>query len=378
MQIRERKYPSGKTGYQFDAGYVVIEGKRRRYQKLFPTKGAAEKEMERWGKKLKTQGTEAFSISTETRVRYQDAERRLSEAGISLDEAVSLALLHGKRKKGPIELQELWVKFKQSRVEKEVSAEWIKKLWISIGDFLAGREMKLAHEVTKKEVRDWIWSEEWTWKTQQNYLGTVSSMFAWGIEEGYLGVNPCLDIELRARVEPEIGTLSVEASESLLTTALNGVGEAWNFRLARYEPAFIYRPAIGVAAIGLFGGPRPEEMKRTPRSSLHIDDGVMMISAQHAKPSASRTRRRRVIELPPNARAWLKIWNELCPGDWIVPPAFKHDWRALRVQAGCWPWPHDAMRHTCASMDYAVYQDEARHESDGREVPRVDAARAGD
>lgn len=44
----------------------------------------------------------------------------------------------------------------------------------------------------------------------------------------------------------------------------------------------------------------------------------------------------------------------------IMPKNFHRLWLALREKAGLMPWPQDVLRHTFATMDYALHQDTAR------------------
>lgn len=44
----------------------------------------------------------------------------------------------------------------------------------------------------------------------------------------------------------------------------------------------------------------------------------------------------------------------------MLPPNFVRRWRALRALVGLVPWPHDALRHTYASMHLAHFRDERR------------------
>ncbi len=73
----------------------------------------------------------------------------------------------------------------------------------------------------------------------------------------------------------------------------------------------------------------------------------------------AKSRSRRVVDLSENARAWLAR----CPvreGN-ILPKNFTRKWRALREAVGLFDaWPHDAMRHTFATMWLAQHGDEKR------------------
>ena len=361
VKIRTRTLSSGKTVWQLDAGLQVIDGKRKRVQKLFPTQAAAQAALKAMKATKQRQGSEGLSLSTDLRVRYQRAEEQLAAHGLSLDEAVAIAIRHGKRSKGAIELEALWDAFRADRQRLKRDPDWIKKLRVAIEGFIAGRELQLADLTTTEQVRDWIFSDdEWSPRTQKNYLAALSSMFTWAVQEGYLAVNPCKGIALPTAAAHEPGALSVEQCSQLLTSAWTGLGPEWDYRERQYQDGHVWRPLLGMVVLGMFGGIRPRELERSPRALLELEHSVVVVAARHAKPGRGGTRRKRVVELPANAVAWLRLWSEACPGDWIVPAGYRHLWKPLRVAAGCWPWPHDALRHTCASMHYAKHQDEGR------------------
>ena len=88
--------------------------------------------------------------------------------------------------------------------------------------------------------------------------------------------------------------------------------------------------------------------------AVDAEAGTVVVSG-----ARSKTRRRRVVDLEPNARAWLALAKMTGPK--VVPPNFTRRWKALRKAAGLLAgWPHDALRHTYATYHYAHFQDEAR------------------
>ena len=95
--------------------------------------------------------------------------------------------------------------------------------------------------------------------------------------------------------------------------------------------------------------------------------------------SQAKTRRRRVVDLGENARLWLRAGVPALPsGEMICGRYWDARWRMFRramgwavgsrekgitevkVKAVHGEWPHNALRHTYASMHYAMWQDEAK------------------
>jgi integrase len=254
-----------------------------------------------------------------------------------------------------IELERLWVEFRADREKRGRDPAWVTNLGVAIRSFLAGRELRPASSVTTAEVDAWITGNGWSPKTQRNYLSCLSSMLTWG----KIVPNPCARIELARQTESEPHVLSVEACERLLTAAMDGLGKVYDRKTGDFiEGRPVYRPLLGYVSLAMFGGIRPEELSRSGRAALDLESAVFIVHANVAKPGRGKTRRRRVVELAANAVAWLRVWNEQCPGDWILPKSFGPRWEELRRKAECWPWPHDALRHTFATMHYAAHQNE--------------------
>lgn len=75
---------------------------------------------------------------------------------------------------------------------------------------------------------------------------------------------------------------------------------------------------------------------------------------------------KRPVDLSVNAVAWLRAAE--CrgqgagrkPGDRVVPSNLKERWPAFWPKAGLLVWPNNGLRHTFASMHYAMWQDEAK------------------
>ncbi|HZJ14655.1 MAG TPA: hypothetical protein VFD27_06375, partial [Chthoniobacteraceae bacterium] len=138
MKIRRRKYASGKTGWQLDMG--IVNG--RRFQKLFPTKEKAEEHADELLAERRKYGDSALAMTHEQRLRYAQAETRLTAAGVTIEEAVAWAL---ERAGVPDEkpLGELLPLFLQAREREGKRERYIKHLGYSLRNFVRGREDRL-------------------------------------------------------------------------------------------------------------------------------------------------------------------------------------------------------------------------------------------
>ena len=193
-----------------------------------------------------------------------------------------------------------------------------------------------AHEISQRDVETWLKSQDWAPKTRNVYLTDLRTIFAWGVAQGHVRLNPCEGVARATLEDGEIASLTVAQCRTLLETCLEGWPEL-----------------VGYVTLGLFAGIRPEELARLTWDSVDSEAGTVVVSG-----ARSKTRRRRVVDLEPNARAWLALAQRTDPK--VVPTNFTRRWKALRQAAGLLEgWPHDVLRHTFATYHYAHHQNEA-------------------
>jgi len=404
MKIRKRRYKSGKESWQVDLG--VVGGKRM--QKSFTSRSGAEAFVSMATQDRKRFGDSALTMKHEQRLRYAAAEVRLEAAGVSIEQAVEWALERTKAVREKIAVPVMVERFIARRQAMNKRERYVAQLKVSLGGFAALHEETPASEVSRKMIEGWLTGNEWAPRTQRNYLGDLRACCAWAVGEGYLSANPCLGIETPEPDDDEVTILAPAQCAKLLETALDGQGRVWDRAGQKYSTGFAFRELLGFVALAMFPGIRPEEVKRSPVSVIDLDQGTVLITARRAK-----SRRRRVVDLTPNAVAWLRVWRRLCPQqEMIVPKNFLRKWKACREAAGLSPrgwrarryhpasegvpaWPPDVLRHTAATMHYALHQNLAllqaqlgHHEdedtlfrhyravvmSDGRPVTRAIAA----
>jgi integrase len=298
-------------------------------------------------------------------LEYEQLRELAEGAGVSLREAVE-GFVRGRGAVGEaVGLGDAVRGFVASREGLNRSERYVRQLGVSLGGFVrvCGSEVKLAALGTA-EVRAWLAAEGWSVVTQRGYLGDLRAFFAWARKQGWLGANPSEGVEVAGVPEGEIQTLGVGQVEVLLRAAL-GSGDA---------------ELLWYAVLATFCGIRPAEIERLTLDRINLEERTVIITGGTAK-----TARRRVVDLPENAVAWLRMLEKqkaesgkqkVCGAGW------EDRWLCLRRAAGWsvglkrkrevagWykvrdcaltqgPWPHDVLRHTYASMHYAHFQNEA-------------------
>lgn len=283
-------------------------------------------------------------------------ERELQAAGLSLEEAVRVALAHGNAVRRRVSVAELVHEFIASRRERAVSGRgrYVTQLGVSLRSFASAVGEVAANDVSRQAVCAWLFGQGWAAKTIRNYAGDVRAMFNWAVREGLVAKNPAADIELpRARTEKEISVLSPAECSRLLAVCRDARGPVWHpGRLAWEGEAFLYDDLLGYVVVTLFCGVRPEEVKRSTRADMDLVHGTFVVGS-----AVEKNARRRVVDLCPAAVEWLRLWIRRRPEQRAFKPAnWRKKWERLRRAAGLWPWPADVARHTFATMHFAAHQ----------------------
>ena len=324
-----------------------------------PSKEEAEGELARRKAELRRAGELAFSITDEERHRYVSARDRLKAVGATLDQAGDFFLLHAKPAKGALTLRKMIDGCIQAKREESARPRYLSQLKCSANSFATAHgEEVMCDQVTAMDVTRWLQSNEWAPKTWNVYRGDLRTVYQWAISAGYATINPCEAVPTKKLNDGEIAFLGVDQARALLERATavrpGGVRRdekgVWiPFELEDLD----FRECLAFVVLGLFCGLRPER-ELGEMTWADVKEDVVIVQGERAK-----SRSRRVVDLPENAGAWLK----LCPSreGKILPPNFARKWTALREAVGLLQdWPHDGIRHTFATMHLAHHGDEKR------------------
>jgi len=377
--IRRRKLPSGNTVWQLD--YGLVDGKRK--QRNFPTKIAAETERDHAADERKKFGDVALAMSHAKRLEFAEAETQLAAAGVTLRQAVEWALERSTAVQVRKTVREVYDEFLSEKIRTGCRERTVRQLRVSLGSFVRGRDDEMAADVKKAAVEKWLAGNGWSAGTQANYLADLNGMFRWAKKvKHYVAVNPCVGVVPDADdgSDKEISVLSPAEIERLFEAAVFSTARIYDPQTRTYSDGYIYRQLLAYLALATFCGIRPEEIKGSGPASLHLADGVFVVAGAVAK-----TGKRRPVDLPSAAVAWLELWQKLCGESApIIPRNFRKLWEALRERAKLKPagwsarrakrfadphatpgdeglakWPHDVLRHTTATMHYRLHENPA-------------------
>ena len=356
MKIRARRHRSGNVTWQLDLG--LVEG--RRVQRSYGTEREAKAALRAAQEAQARHGSMASELTGSAMAEMVLAREKLRAVGASMTEAVEFYLKHARRRKERVRLAEGVERFRDARERAGCSVRYLRQLGVSLGSLARWRPMAMMDEIEREDVARWLEAGGWSPKTRNGYLGDVRACFEWATREGLCAVNPAREIPKAKLGDGEIGTLTVGQCEALLRGALEK------------------REMMGFVVLGLFGGLRPAEIQRLDWSAVDVEEGTVIVAGKQAK-----TRRRRVVDLSGNAVEWLSTLKREQQMGPICGRYWDARWRMFRRSLG-WAvgsgergitetvrpgdrewgrqgeWPHNALRHTYASMHYAMWQDEAK------------------
>ena len=186
---------------------------------------------------------------------------------------------------------------------------------------LAGQfSNQMCHKVASSQLEEWFHSRNWKRSTIDGVLAKIGPFFSWCIRENHCENNPC-----KAVKRPRSDDSPPSIFTKLLLTAF------------KTDPRMI--PYL---AIGLFAGVRPLEIQRLQQQDF--TDQYIEITAANAK-----TRKRRLVSLSNNLKAWLRLGGDL-------PPINKPKRLSRILQKAGLEWKPDIMRHSYASYHLALHQ----------------------
>jgi len=189
------------------------------------------------------------------------------------------------------------------------------------------------NSVTVEHLQLLLSKPEWACGTRATGINRLSALFSFAKRRGYVIANPVDRID-RIRLErkpPQI--LSPAEAEQLLTAA------------RRRTPSLLAN-----LVIGMFAGVRPTELEKLQWADVDLDRAIIRVDA-----AASKVRRRRIVELEPNAVAFLLLCVSKIGA--VTPAQKRRKMRRLIGEMGWETWPKDILRHSCASYALAKYRD---------------------
>lgn len=273
--------------YRWRASFVEAG---RRKQKYFKTRGAAEEWAATREEEALAHGTDA-TITAAERAAVIDTRDVLNEFGLSLREAVELAVAHQRTILKSCTVSEMIAESIAIRNRTGVSFRHLRDMEGKLGRFRVKFGSRSVVTITPKEVEDWLHGLKLSPASLNSYRRILVVAFNDAKRNGHLDRNPAELVRQAKVVETEVGILTPQEAAALLA----GADEA-------------IRPAI---ALGLFAGLRVSELEQIDWGEVHLDAGHVRIAAGKAKSA-----RNRIIPISENLAAWLKLSKKASGSVW--------------------------------------------------------------
>ena len=306
---------------------------------FFETREAAKAFVAFKNKEREQNGIEAAEFPTAIRVMADNAMRKLTPFGKTIDDAVDHYVKHLKASEKSCTAEQLVKELLKAKKADGASWRTLDTLKCRLNGFAEEFDGMLVATITSKEIDEWLRSLPFSPVTRNHYRANVLSAFNFAIRSQYATENP-VEGSVKAKVVGGTpGILTVEQAARLLEVSA--------------------RELLPYFAIGLFAGLRRAELERLDWSEVDFESNLIHVKAEKAK-----TAQRRFVTIQPNLREWLLPYRKL-KGDVTPKENYRQMFEAVRDAIGFdgrddeHVWPVNALRHSFASYHMAQFQNAA-------------------
>lgn len=220
--------------------------------------------------------------------------------------------------------------FLLSRARVGRSDRYLRQLRVVLASFAKGRASLPVSRLVPSDVERWLESKGWQPKTRRGYLADVRAFLSWCERRAWIASNPARSVDVPALPPQPAPAIHTPEEASRVLAA------------ARPWP-----DVLRLLAVRYFAGVRSSEAERLRECHLLLNRGYVEVPAVLAK-----TRRRRLVAIPDNLRAWLEVGGTLRG---IRPSTVREVIRQSGVT-----WPHNVTRHSWCSYHLALHQTPGR------------------
>jgi integrase len=306
-------------------------------RKFFKTRAEAEAERLRQLTALERHGRAAVGLPQRVLSDFIAAKDKLSEYGKTINDAVGFFVDHLERvRRCKTTVAQLADEVLEAKRRDGMSDAYLSDLKIRLARFCRDFGNRPIAGITVEEIDNWLRSLEGSPKSRANYRANIGVLFSYATKRRMLESNPILHTAKPKLPDnpPEIFT--VDELRALLDAANRVVPDV-----------------VPMLAIGAFAGLRDAEIKRLDWSEVDLVRGHIEVKAKKAKSA-----RRRLVEMQPNLREWLRPYAEMTGA--VVPEGARGKLDRVRKAASLASWPQNGLRHSFASYRLAACHDAPR------------------
>src|SRR5436190_2369163 len=308
-----------------------------RGRKFFKTKAEAEAERLRQITTLERHGREAVGLPPGELSAIIQARMELAKHGKTIDDAATFYLDYLERiRRCNVTVAQLATEVLDAKRKDGMSATYIGDLKKRLATFCADFGERPIAGITVEELDDWLRNLNCGPKSRANYRANVGVMFSYAERRRVIDSNPILRTAQPKLIDKAPEIFFVDDLAALLNAATKRAPEV-----------------VPMLAIGAFAGVREAEIKRLDWSEVDQKRGHIEIKSSKAKSA-----RRRIIEIQPNLREWLRPCAGMTGA--VVPANSRKKLDLVRKAAKLASWPTNGARHSYASYRLAAIHDAPR------------------
>jgi integrase len=320
-----------------------------RGRKFFKTKAEAEAERLRQITTLERHGREAIGLPAGELSAIVQARKKLAKHGKTIEDAATFYLDYLERiRRCNVTVAELSREVVEAKRKDGRAPMYIADLKKRLAKFSADFGERQIAGITVEELDNWLRNLDCGPKSRANFRANVGVMFSYAERRRVIDSNPVLRTAQPKLVDKPPEIFAVDELAALLRAALSNAPEA-----------------VPMLAIGAFAGLREAEIKRLDWSEVDQRRGHIEVKSSKAKSA-----RRRIVEMQPNLRDWLRPYAGMTGA--VVPVNARKKLDAIRKDAGLTRWPKNGLRHSFASYRLAATHDAPRVASElGHTSPQM-------
>ena len=320
-----------------------------RGRKFFKTKAEAEAERLRQITTLERHGREAVGLPPGELSAIVQARKKLARHGKTIEDAAAFYLDYLERiRRCNVTVADLAKEVLEAKRKDGMSATYIADLKKRLARFSADFGLRPIAAITIEELDNWLRNLECGPKSRANFRANVGVMFSYAERRRVIDSNPVLRTEKPKLVDKAPEIFSVDELAALIHTALSNAPDV-----------------VPMLVIGAFAGLREAEIKRLDWSEVDQRRGHVEVKSSKAKSA-----RRRIVEMQPNLRDWLRPYAGMTGA--VVPVNARKKLDLVRKAAGLARWPKNGLRHSFASYRLAATHDAPRVASElGHTSPQM-------
>jgi len=294
----------------------------------------------------------AGTLTTSDAIYYDACRKRLG--GVPLMTAVEFYLInHGDVAEGSqVMLTDARNAFLKDIKSQGNSVRDIQTVRSHLGDFCDHFAVSIS-SIKAADLDDYLQRKNWSNCSRKNVRGTICRLWAWAFKKGVLPKHRENEAAKSLNYKAERSGSPGIFTPDEMATLLSAVPDIW-------LPYF---------AIGGFAGLRSAEIVRLTWADINLDEKVIVLSS-----AVTKTRKRRVVNMPDNLVEWLRVSAVEKTGP-VCPHARPNKATSAAASESGVKWVDNGLRHSSISYQMAIVRDaEKVSEQHGNSSSEVQAS----